>query len=455
MMTSGLRDLTALMATLGILACVAVPVLAQGDKAGAARPAPSGVVSPQDPAIALELGKGTLIRLRRPAATVFVANPDTADVQVKSPGLIYVFAKAPGETVIYAVDEHEQPLFSSTIRVTQNLSRLRAGLHALMPDEPVQVTALDGAIVLSGRVSSAAQAEDARGFAQVFADQSKTGSVVNHLTVAAPSQVNLRVRIVEVDRSTLRELGVNWGGATNRALKFATNNPVTQTDNLFRNTLTAIIPGGTKIDAIIDALGQEGLITVLAEPNLTALSGQTASFLAGGEFPIPISQQINNGVPNITVEFKKYGVALDFTPTILDANRINLHVRPEVSELTDTGAVQLGDFNIPALTVRRAETTVELGSGEGFAIAGLLQSDTKLDVSKIPGLGDVPVLGALFRSDRFRRNETELAILVTPYIVRPAAALALAGPSDLSSSVTRGRSPAEQKLIGPAGFALD
>ncbi|MDB5359875.1 MAG: putative CpaC [Rhodospirillales bacterium] len=455
MMTSGLRNLTALMATMGILACAAAPVWAKGDATAAGRPARNGVVMPQDPAIALELGKGTLIRLKRPAATVFVANPDTADVQVKSPGLIYVFAKAPGETVLYAVDEHEQPLFSSTIRVTQNLSRLREGLHALMPDEPVQITALDGAIVLSGRVSSAAQAEDARAFAQVFANQSKTGSVVSHLTVVAPNQVNLRVRIVEVDRSTLRELGVNWEGAAGRAFKFVTNNPVTQTDNLFRNTIAAVIPGGTKIDAIIDALGQEGLVTVLAEPNLTALSGQTASFLAGGEFPIPISQQVNAGVANITVEFKKYGVALDFTPTILDANRINLHVRPEVSQLTDVGAVQLGNFNIPALTVRRAETTVELGSGEGFAIAGLLQNDTRIDVSKIPGLGDVPVLGALFRSDRFRRNETELAILVTPYIVRPAAALALAGPSDPASSVTHGHSPAGQRLIGPAGFALD
>ncbi len=179
-------------------------------------------------------------------------------------------------------------------------------------------------------------------------------------------------------------------------------------------------------------MAQEGLITTLAEPNLTALNGQTASFLAGGEFPIPIGVQPpsgSSGSTQITIEFKTFGVSLDFTPTILDANHLNLKIRPEVSELSQNGAVQISGFTIPALTVRRAETTVELGSGQSFALAGLLQNSTEQDISKVPWLGDVPILGALFRSDQFLHNESELVIIVTPYLVKPSN-VALAAPTD-------------------------
>jgi pilus assembly protein CpaC len=277
----------------------------------------------------------------------------------------------------------------------------------------------------------------------------------------------------------LRELGVNWSSmlqSSRFVFSLVTANPVTMTDNLARNTATlGFTEGSNKVDAIIDALGQEGLVTILAEPNLTALSGQTASFLAGGEFPIPVAQQGGVDTSTISVVFKKFGVALDFTPTILDSRRINLRVRPEVSQISDVGAVQLGTFNIPALSVRRAETSVELASGESFAIAGLLQNTDKLDTSKIPALGDLPVLGALFRSDRFKRSETELAILVTPYLVRPAPAPALAVPTDPVASATgsdtvsdsasgtgpstvapvKNQAGGPMTLIGPAGFVLD
>ena len=438
-----------------------VPVNATNRRVAAQTARDSASVAMQGGAIELELGKGTLVRLRQPAATVFIANPDTADIQVKSPSLIYVFAKAPGETTLYAVDENERPIYSGMVRVTANLSRLHAGLQTLLPDEAIAVTALDGAIVLSGSVSSAAHAEDARALAQVFAQQSKLGIVVNRLSVTSASQVNLRVRIVEIGRNTLREFGINWNSVL-KSSRFAfgllTGNPVTQADNLVRNTATlSFTNGASNVDAIIDALGQEGLVTVLAEPNLTSLSGQTASFLAGGEFPIPIAEQQAQGAPTVTIVFKKFGVSLDFTPTILDGRRINLHVRPEVSQLTDVGAVQLGTFNVSALSVRRAETTVELGSGESFVIAGLLENDTKLDVSKILGLGDIPILGPLFRSDRFKRNETELAIIVTPYLVRPAPAVALAVPTDPVpiGRAGRTRAAAAPGLIGAAGFTLD
>jgi pilus assembly protein CpaC len=184
--------------------------------------------------------------------------------------------------------------------------------------------------------------------------------------------------------------------------------------------------------ALIDALAQEGLITLLAQPNLTALSGETANFLAGGEFPVPVaSTQAGVGVPTITIEWKKFGISLDFIPTVLDGNRINLKVRPEVSQLNSTSGVQLQGFSVPGLSVRRAETTVELGSGETFVIAGLLQRTSENVLSKMPGLGDIPVIGALLRSSRYRRNETELAIIITPYLVKPVGdPSTVAAPTD-------------------------
>ena len=224
------------------------------------------------------------------------------------------------------------------------------------------------------------------------------------------------------------------------------------------------------MNGLIDALGKEGLISILAEPNLTAMSGETATFLAGGEFPIPIPIDQNR----VTIEFKKFGVSLSFTPTILNGERINLRVRPEVSQLSQQGAIELAGFRIPSLTTRRAETTVELGSGQSFAIAGLMQNNTAQDNLRTPGLGDLPILGPLFRSDRYRRNESELVIIVTPYVVR-APSTKLAAPNDgmvppndverilsgvnyraqLNDRNTVPRLRTGQGLIGPSGFVLD
>ncbi|MBV9554634.1 MAG: type II and III secretion system protein family protein, partial [Alphaproteobacteria bacterium] len=239
--------------------------------------------------------------------------------------------------------------------------------------------------------------------------------------------------------------------------------------------------GGNRIQVELDALSQENLITTLAEPNLTATSGQTASFLAGGEFPVPVagSPGSNGGVPTITVEFKQFGVALDFTPTVIDATHLSLRVRPEVSQLSTTGAVSVpltatNTVTIPALSVRRAETTVDLASGQSFALAGLLQNTTEQDISKMPWLGDIPILGQLFRSNLFQHNETELVIFVTPYLVKPTRT-ALSAPTDgfilphdadryLYDEVYKQTLPAPQRgplpgggegLIGPIGFRLD
>lgn len=441
-------------------------------------------IPPGGTPIVLEVGKGTLIRLNKAAATVFIANPDVADVQVKSPSLIYLSAKSPGETVVYAVDADDNVLLHAPVQVSHDLSRVRQSIHSLLPGENIAVNSVENSLVLSGEVSTAGRAEKARALAAAAAADVKNSVVVNQLAVDTPNQINLRVKIAEVNRTALKALGFNWSAswANNRldqsTLQALTNNPVTNQTITAQNTVQYgfALPGNGRLTATIDALAQEGLITTLAEPNLTATNGQTASFLAGGEFPVPVAvtPPSGTGAATITIAFKQFGVALDFTPTIIDANHLNLHIRPEVSQLTSTGAVQVNGFSIPALTVRRADTTVELGSGESFALAGLLQNTSEQDISKIPWLGDIPILGQLFRSELFQRNETELVIIVTPYLVRPTAT-ALAAPTDgfnlphdmqriATGDTYRQRlpepargpvGPGAQGLIGPVGFRLD
>jgi len=429
--------------------------------------------------ITLEVNKGTLVRLAGPAATVFVANPDIADVQVKSPTLVYITAKAPGETVIYAVDASDSVLLNAPILVEHDISRLRSSLRQLAPGEQVSADSVDGNLVLSGVVADAGKADKVRALAASIAGEVKGSQVINRMTVATPNQVNLQVRIAEVQVNKLNDIGVNWRKMGSN-LSFATFNPVTIGSEI-ANNLVVGHPTGTGVIATIDALEQEGFVTSLAEPNLTAMSGQTASFTAGGQFPVPItgSAATTGGVPTITVEYKTFGVSLSFTPTIIDANHLNLRVRPEISELTTVGEVSVPltstqVVTIPALTLRTAETSVELGSGESFALAGLLMHTSQQLVSKVPWIGDIPVLGALFRSDRFQRGETDLVIIVTPYLVRPVQTR-VAAPTDglrlpndaqrviLSDKFRQGlpgpaRGPLDaggRGLIGPGGFRLD
>src|SRR3984893_10921409 len=237
--------------------------------------------------IVLEVNKGTLIRLSAPAATVFIANPDIADVQVKSPSLIYISAKAPGETVIYAVDASDSVLLNSPVRVEHDLSRLRSSLRQLAPGERISADSVDGNLVLSGIASDAGKADKVRALAASIAGETKGSQVINRMTVATPNQVNLQVRIAEVNVTKLNEIGVNWQKIGSN-LSFLTQNPVTIGSEL-QNFLTVGHPNGTGVIAMIDALEQEGFVTSLAEPNLTAVSGQTASFVAGGQFPVPIT----------------------------------------------------------------------------------------------------------------------------------------------------------------------
>jgi len=420
--------------------------------------------------IPVEVQKGSLIRLKSPAATVFITNPAIADVQIKSPTLIYVFGKTPGETSLYALAADDSILFNGVIRVNHNLAGLNHAVARMIPDARVAAMSIQGAIILTGQVRSPGQAEDARRIAIRFAG--KDAEVINRLRIASPSQVNLRVRIAEVSREIIKQIGFRWdallSGTDYQVGFMAGGSTSSRGDNAI---FGSVISGNLNLEGVIDALESEGLISVLAEPNLTALSGETASFLAGGEFPIPVPQDNNS----ITITFKKFGVGLSFTPTILADNRINLKVNPEVSQLTSAGAVSIGGFSVPALTTRRAETTVELGSGQSFAIAGLLQNNVVRDLSKFPGLGDIPILGALFRSDNFKRNESELVIIITPYTVRPVSGQRMASPLDgldQSNDVERilkgfsysphpnletpsTRDGSGRRLIGPAGYSLN
>ena len=434
-------------------------------------------IAPGDSTLDLEIHKGMLVRLDQAATAVFVANPAIADIQVKSPRLIYVFGAAVGETTLFAVDGQENVLANIVVRVTHNLAGLRRAIEALDPGSDVSVFSVDRNLVLDGIVDSPVRAENLR---QLVARFAADGAVINRLRVDAPNQVNLRVRVAEVSRSVVKQFGVNWDAVLSGGgflFGLATGSPLLAAGNFLtrengaNNVFGSGSVGNLDLNVLVDALADEGLLNVLAEPNLTALSGESASFLAGGEFPIPVP----GANDSVTIEFKKFGVHLDFTPLILDSGRISLAVAPEVSQLTATGAVNINNFVIPALTTRQARTTVELASGQSFAIAGLLQNNLNHDQSKFPGLGDLPVLGSLFRSDRFQRDETELVILITPYLVRPVSNRRLAGPGEgltpandverilmgrnygdktgAATSSDPGRS--DVHLSGPAGFIVE
>ena len=401
--------------------------------AGAVAPAPAyaaaQVVGAPDGDLAIQSGGGRLVRLSRSAATVFIADPKIADVQVKSPTLVYVIGKAPGSTNLFAVDGKEQMIANLAISVGLDEQGLRDVIRRQLPDSEVKVGSDGGALVLSGVVRSAAEGEAVMNLAAGFVGgppKDALTHLVNRLIVDAPDQVNLRVQIAEVSRDATKTLGVDWnalGQTGSTILGVATGNDIVDTaGKLIRppGQVGALVAGvrtaRANITSVLEALEEKQLATVLAEPNLTARSGEAASFLAGGEYPIPVPQALNE----VTIEYKTFGVRLAFVATILDSGRISLTVNPEVSQLSTNGSITLNNITVPALTTRRAETTVELGSGESFAIAGLLQNNLTQDLKKFPGLADTPILGELFRSKRFERNESELVIIVTPYLVKPS-----------------------------------
>ena len=420
--------LTALALSLGPVAMPSAPAAAQSSR----NYRPSQEVQ-------LTLGEGQMVKLPRNVADVWTSNPEVADVHVTNPRQINLFGKAWGDATVIATAADGSVVYGAYVRVSQNLPTINEVMRAAMPDANVRVMTIGQSAILQGTVASP---EDAALAGQLAlrelnpgVDFSKEGAlckicVINRLKTATPLQVTLKVRIAEVNRSLLKEIGVNLlSSDPTSGFKFGIGQgDITATSGPGSSPFGTLpsLTGGTTLAAAgklfgldiagaLDLAEKDGLVTVLAEPNLTALSGETASFLAGGEFPIPVSQALNS----ITIEYKQYGVGLAFTPIVLADGRISMRVRPEVSEISNEGGVELNNYVVPALTTRRAETTVELGSGQSFMIAGLLKNSNTNDINKAPFLGDLPILGALFKSTRFRRSETELVIVVTPYLVRP------------------------------------
>ncbi|MFL0357374.1 type II and III secretion system protein family protein [Erythrobacter sp. GH1-10] len=454
------RQLTAklLLASIAAAPLAAVP---------AATATAQQVVKPSQE-IVLSIGKGELVTIPGSMTDVFVANENVADVQVKSQRQLYVFGKSGGETTIYASNARGDVIFAANIRVGSNIGSVDQMLALAMPEAKVNVATMGtNTVLLTGTVAAPEDAAEAQRLVQAFLGDE--ANVITRLKTATPLQVNLQVRFAEVSRSLVRQIGGNLatydfstGGfrgaiGTGRSLgsgEFRLDGPLavgngvqnpglivgvdpTTGENIVIKGPGVDSAGNTTLGGLgrlfgLDVLGaldlseRLGLITTLSQPNLTALSGETATFLAGGEFPIPISQ----GLGNVAIEYRDFGVSLSYTPTVLSNGRISLRVRPEVSELSTQGSVTLNGFQVPALTIRRTETTVELGSGQSFMIAGLMSSSSQNALDKAPGLGDVPILGNLFRSRDFRRGETELVIVVTPYLVKPVDAKDIKLPTD-------------------------
>ena len=340
-----------------------------------------------------------------------VGDPDIADAMPLTDRSFYVHGKKLGTTTISIYDARKALVGSMEVEVGYNSSRLRQEIRRRLPGSAIDVSSVNGRIMLSGRVTDAVAMDRALTIARQFGAE-----VVNTLSIDSPQQVMLEVRFIEVSRNAGRALGVQWD-VVSRGVNFHTGPAMAATNATpFGSLLGHILSGGTTADALVQALEDKGLARRLAEPNLVAMSGQTASFLAGGEFPFPIAQDLGR----VSVEFKKFGVALNFTPLVLASGMINLKIEPEVSQIDTTTAIQTSVGPVPSLVVRRASTNVELRDGQSFAIAGLMQSMSSDSARQLPWLGNVPVLGALFRSQSFEKNETELAIIVTPRLVQPA-----------------------------------
>jgi len=367
------------------------------------------------------LNKSKVLRVGTPFSELRVGNPEIADVLPLTNQNVYVLGKAPGSTSLSILGPSKTPIAIVDLMVSYDVEGLKRRLFDLMPSETIEVRGANDALVLSGTVSGAGAASTASTIAERFAP----GKVSNLLQVKGSQQVMLSVRFAEMKRSVAKDLGINGN------LTIAGNDATVAIEtfggvfNPFATAgVTGISFGDVSMDMFLDALEDKRLLKTLAEPNLIALSGETANFLAGGEFPIPIVDDEGK----LKIEFKQFGVGLSFTPTVLGRDLINLVVEPEVSAIDRTVAVPTGfDIEVPGISTSRASTTVELRDGQSFAIAGLLRDDFEDAIQQFPFLGDLPIIGALFRSTGYVKGETELVIVVTPHLVKPAA-----GPDELA-----------------------
>ena len=451
---------------------VAAAALALGTLGAAAAPAQaqSSTYKPSN-RLSLSAGQGQMVNLPRSVANVWTSNPKVADVYVNGTRQINVFGKEAGNATVIATAADGSVVYGADVQVSQNLGSVNEMLRQAMPESNISVTTVGGIAVINGTVANVEDATQAQQMVKAMLNPGIKENEpllvvpINRLKVATPLQVTLKVRVAEINRSVIKQMGINlltsdsssgfrFGVAQGEGIFIP---PPTETDpavvpTVIRNAIGSTFLGSGKLFGIdilgsLDIAAKDGLVTILAEPNLTAVTGETATFLAGGEFPIPIAE----GLGSLAIEYKQFGVALAFTPIVLGDGRISMRLRPEVSELSDEGAITLNGYKIPALTVRRAETTVELGSGQSFMIAGLLRNGSRNTLNKAPFLGDIPVLGALFRSTQYQRQETELVIIVTPYLVRPVNTQMAAPTDGFRSPDDASRDFLGQQYLGKSG----
>ena len=412
------------------------------------------------------LNKSVVVDLPREARDILVSNPDIADAVIRTPTRIYITGIKGGQSNVIVFDRAGQQIVTLQLEVARDTAGLSAMLTRLIPDSNINVDVVSDNVVLSGSVKNAAESQRAQDVANMFvggaaglsasatgaqastasSGQGSSSGIVNLLTIQGEDQVQVKVTVSEVQRNIVKQLGVDWNlqniqigpiyfsGSTSLPYGVNSTSPGNSFGATFLDSYNTAAEGTSstadptvayrKLGVTIKALEQTGLFKVLAEPTLTAISGESASFLAGGEYPVPTGKDQSG---NVTIEFKPYGVALSMTPVVLSDGRISLHVKTEVSELS-TQTLTLSGTSIPGLNVRRAETTLELPSGGSMVLGGLLQDSDRQAVARIPGLGSLPVLGELFRSRDFQRSETELVIIVTPYLVKPVPRTALATP---------------------------
>ena len=379
--------------------------------------------------LTVPVDKSQLLHVDQVFGEISVGNQQIADVVPLTRNLIYVLGKRRGATNLTISDPAGNVIAVVDVVVSFDVDGLRRGLADLVPGETINIRPAGDALVLSGQVSSSDRLRQVLAVAERYAPN----GVTNMLSLGGPQQVMLQVRFAEVQRSALKEIGANFllsyqGIDSGAALV---------TGNGIAPTAFGVVGGllsdgrGFDLQSTIDALERRGALRTLAEPNLVALSGDTASFLAGGQLPIPVASNTSNGgVPVITVQFKDFGVGLSFTPTVIGREQINLEMNSEVSAVDPTLSVEASGIRVPGLKVRRAKTTIELKDGQSFSIAGLLQDDFQDNISRFPVLGGIPVLGALFRSTNFQHQQTELVVLITARLVDPGIARNLASPTD-------------------------
>lgn len=388
--------------------------------------------------ISIVLNKSSVITTKKRYREVSVGNSDIADVVPLSRSRFYVLGKEIGSTNIVLTDARGTVIEVIDVLVGYDIQSLKRKVYEIAPEDPIEVRTANNSIVLSGSVDSA----DKAGRIAALADRYAPGRVTNMMNVSGSQQVMLQVKFAEVQRSALKDIGtqlelqdldgagffpqLGLPGEFGATSALDGINPAA----FFAGGAALVSAGDFTLSAIFDALEEKDLVRTLAEPNIIALSGDTASFLAGGEFPIPVAQDSDGGGTTITVEFKEFGVGLSFTPTVVDREKINLELRAEVSAIDPTVSVATDSIVIPGLSVRRTNTTVELLDGHSFAIAGLIQDDLQATVRQIPGLGNVPILGALARSQGFSRQQTELVVLITARLVQPVRGDRLALPTD-------------------------